>query len=247
MKRANRKKYKSSVIVVPTYNEEENIGKLVVQIFKVLPRTRVLVVDDSPNNKTVNEVKKLSRSYSGLSFIKRKKKGGRGSAVLDGFRSARENFNPDIYIEMDADLSHEPEELPRIVKLTRGKTVVLASRYVKGSKLVNCETKRKITSRISNLLVRLILGLPMNDNTNGYRSYPKSAVKHLISEKYISGGYIVLSETAYVLKKKGYSFVEVPSVFVNRQKGKSNTSLSEFYNAFITLVKLRFRKQRKAN
>lgn len=231
---------KRIAVVIPTYNEQENITRLVEKIYEILPKAIMIVVDDSPNDKTVIAISKLTTKYPFLKVISRKRKQGRGSAVLEGFSCAKKHYNPDIFIEMDADFSHDPNELPSLINKSGAKTIVVGSRYIKGSKIINWPIKRRIASKISNLLVRITLGMPLHDNTNGYRCYPKGAISHLLSREYISGGYIVLSEAAYLLKKKGYKFTEVQSVFFNRRRGKSNANISEFLNAFVTLLKLRF-------
>jgi len=240
MRKRNKKKDRVIAIIIPTYNEKENIRKLVPKIYKVLPQTIIVVVDDSPSDGTLKAIKQLSKKYSLLEVLSRNKKQGRGSAVLAGFSYVKKHFDPDLFIEMDADLSHDPNELLDIIQLCDKKTIVVASRYIKGSKIVNWQIERRIASKVSNLLVRSILGIPLRDNTNGYRCYPKEAINHLLSKKFKSSGYIVLSEVANWLMKKGYSFIEVPSVFYNRRRGRSNANVSEFINAFITLLKLRF-------
>ena len=239
MRRQTGKKDSVIAIIIPTYNEKENIKRLVQRIYKVLPRAIIVVVDDSPNDGTLKAIKQLSKKYSLLRIISRNKKQGRGSAVLAGFSYAKKHYDPDIFIEMDADLSHDPNELLGLIKRCEKKTVIIGSRYIKGSKIINWPVKRRVASKLSNLLVRVMLGVPLHDSTNGYRCYPREAINHLLSRKYISGGYIVLSEVAYLLMKKGYSFIEVPSVFFNRRRGTSNANLSEFFNALVTLLKLR--------
>lgn len=230
------------VIVVPTYNEKKNIKDLIDRIFRTVPKIYVVVVDDSPNKETIDEVKKLSKKYPRLKSIYRGSKLGRGSAVIEGFSYAKRTINPDIYIEIDADLSHDPKELNKIISQSKENTVVVGSRYVKGSKIVNWPLERRIASKFSNLLVRTILGIPMHDNTNGYRCYSRKAIGQVIKLKFISGGYIVLSEMAFNLKKRGFSFVEVPIVFRNRRKGESSASIREFLNAFFNMWKIRFHK-----
>lgn len=171
----------------------------------------------------------------------REKKDGRGSAVIEGLRYAHTNLNPDIFIEMDADLFHNPKEILKMISLSKPKTVVIASRYMSGGKILNVQFRRRIASYLANLLIRLTLKNPIIDNTNGFRCYRKDAIGHLLKHRFISKGYILLSESATVLKKNGFKFVEFPSLFVNRKIGKSNATFSEFKNSLVSLLDIRKR------
>jgi len=230
---------KKVVIVIPTYNECKPIQGLLSTIFRLLPEVRVIVVDDNSPDKTAEKVKSLLVKYKHLHLISRKGKGGRGSAVMTGFKHAFKHFKPDIYIEMDADFSHEPKEIKNIISLSKENAVVLASRYLKGSKIINWPIKRHLASRISNLLVRLVLKLPLRDNTNGYRCYQRKAIKILLGHQFINQGYMVLSESAYLLYQKGFKLVEIPSVFVSKYMEKSNATIKEFLTAFSGLLKIK--------
>jgi len=229
-----------TAIIIPTFNERKNIEKLIPPIFSILPKAIILVVDDNSPDKTGRAVFGLQKKYKNLYLIKRKGKGGRGSAVIDGLKYILEKKpDVDVFVEMDADFSHEPQELPNIIRLSKPKTVIFGSRYVKRSKIINWPLSRRIASKISNGLIRLILNVGLNDNTNGYRCYRKDAVKLLVAHKYISSGYILLSESANLLHQNGFRFIEMPSVFYNQKLKKSNATLSEFLNAFINLIRIR--------
>ena len=230
---------KSITVIIPTYNEKENIKILINKIYKYLPKGNIVVVDDSPDNSTVEQIGSLKKRYKSLFVIKRTKKSGRGSAVLDGMKFAVNKLKTDYYIEMDADLSHDAAELPSIVDACRKDTIVEASRYVRGSKIINWPLERRIASKVSNLLVKIILQIPLHDNTNGFRAYPKDAVSYVLKKKFISKGYIVLSEMSYILKKKKYKFLELPSTFYNRRKGRSNANIQEFVKSFRDLILIR--------
>lgn len=238
-KRIEKNKDLETVIVIPSYNEIENIKKLIPSIFSIVPNSYIIVVDDSSPDGTREAVSQLSKKYKNLHLISRKNKSGRGSAVIEGFRYAIENIKPKFFIEMDADLSHNPREILTMLKLSKPKTIVVGSRYIKGSKMINIEIKRRILSYLSNLLIKVTLANPLVDNTNGFRCYRKDAIRCLLKHRFISNGYIVLSESTTLLYKKGFSFIEFPTVFVNRIKGKSNTSLSEFIHSLINLVKIK--------
>lgn len=236
-----RKHRKVVAIIVPAYNEDTNIKELIEKIFKFLPDARIVVVDDSPNDLTLDKIRLLKQKYKHLEILSRKIKGGRGTAVIDGIKYAQKKYNPDMYIEMDADLSHDPSELPNIVSESDTQNVVLASRYLAKSQIVDWPITRRITSKLSNLLIGFILHLPLKDNTNGYRCYSKKAAVALSRSKFISKGYILLSESALILYKKGFKFKEVKSKFTNRKSGRSNATLTEFSVAVFDLFRIRLR------
>jgi len=228
-----------TTIIIPTYNEKENIQKLIPVIFSVVPQCTIIVVDDNSPDGTAHQVLKLKSKYPQLHLIKREKKAGRGSAVIEGFKYAHKNMRPQVYIEMDADFSHNPKELPQLINFSKPKNIVLASRYVKGGKIVNWPISRRINSWLANLLIRFVLKLPLKDNTNGFRCYPKEAIQLLLNHDFISKGHILLGESAYLLYKNGFGFVEIPSNFKNRKLGKSNATLDEFFNSLLLLFQIK--------
>ena len=225
-------------IVIPTYNEADNVDYLIPSIFNLLPQISIVIVDDNSNDGTLQKIANLQKKNNRLFLIKREKKSGRGSAVINGMKYAYEKLKADKYIEMDADLSHDPSELTLLIKKINKKTVTCASRYIKGSKIINWPLSRRVASKISNILVRFFLSIPMHDNTNGYRGYSREAARYLINHYYLSSGYIVLAEMAFLLKNKGFDFFEIQTVFNNRRAGRSNTTVQEFTNALITLFRI---------
>lgn len=230
-------------VVIPTYNEAQNVRKITGEIRKnISSDDQIIIVDDNSPDGTGKIANNLSKGTKNLHVIHRQGKGGRGSAVLDGFKFAKK-FSPDFYIEMDADFSHKPEDIPRLLaKINEGHDVVIGSRYLLGSKIENWPPQRKIFSKLANLYARLILAVPISDYTNGFRIYSKKSADFLLSQKLITRGYILLSETAYKLKDKGFSFGEIPIVFVNRRRGQSNTNLKEITDAALGILKIRFSK-----
>ncbi|MBI3341968.1 polyprenol monophosphomannose synthase [Candidatus Curtissbacteria bacterium] len=227
-------------IVIPTYNESENILSLIKAVKKNISTGDIIViVDDNSPDKTGKIVEKFSKKTKGIYVIHRKGKNGRGSAVLAGFKYAKK-FKPTLYIEMDADFSHKPEDIKRLVKkINEGFDVVIGSRYRKSSKIENWPPQRKIFSRMANLFAKIILNVPISDYTNGFRIYTEKASNFLLNQELFSKGYILLSETAYKLNNSNFSFGEIAIVFVNRKRGQSNTNLSEIQNAFFGVIKIR--------
>jgi dolichol-phosphate mannosyltransferase len=229
-----------TLIIIPTYNERDNIVKLIETLLAENKNTDVLVIDDSSDN-TANLIKEKQKSESRLFLIKRTKKGGRGTAVLEGFKYAlARDYNR--IVEMDADFSHDPHELASLMAVSGDNTLVIGSRYAKGSKIINWPMTRRIFSKCANFYANVVLGIGIHDYTNGYRVYGREALKKLEFEKIKGQGYIVLSEISYQLFKKGVTFIEVPTVFVNRRRGVSNFSMKEIKEAFLSVLRIRFAK-----
>jgi dolichol-phosphate mannosyltransferase len=179
-----------------------------------------------------------------VEVIHRQGKGGRGSACIAGFRSALQRSEFGYFIEMDADFSHDPKDIVRFVeelKKQPDRDVVIGARYVPGGKIVGWGIQRHVLSRMSNLFARLMLGVPIHDYTNGYRCYTRRALEAIGFDRIEARGYIVLSEMAYQLHRARMKFAELPIIFVNRQRGASNTTLREIADSFTSVVKLRLK------
>jgi dolichol-phosphate mannosyltransferase len=229
-------------IVIPTYNEALNIQKLTEEIFKIPLKVDLFFVDDNSPDGTGQQVEGMQQRYPNrrISLVKRDKKAGRGSACMEGFKIALKD-KYDYIFEMDADLSHEPGEIPLFIKEIASCDLVIGSRYLKDSRIINWSLQRRIFSKIANCYARMLLKIPITDYTNGYRCYRSSALNTIDFDSIDSQGYIVLSEIAYSLFKKGCLFKEVPTIFVNRRRGISNLTLNEIWNAFTSITKLRYK------
>jgi len=227
------------IVVIPTYNERENINRLIIEILELPLDTKILIVDDNSPDGTGKVVDQMVGEYAKVEVIHRKGKAGRGSACLEGFRRALKE-EVDYIVEMDADFSHNPKELPKLVEKIRRYDVVIGSRYLKESRMVNWGIKRILFSRLANFYARRVLRIPISDYTNGYRCYKKEALAQLDFDLIRTTGYIVLSETAYQLYKKGCSFGEVPILFVNRRRGESNLTFREIFSAFTSVLGIRW-------
>jgi dolichol-phosphate mannosyltransferase len=232
-----------SIVVIPTYNEKGNLPSLVKDIFKFLPEAKIIVVDDNSPDGTGILADQLAGKYQNLVVIHRQKKAGRGSAVLAGFEQALKEKAVEYIFEMDADFSHDPKDLPRLLsKVKEGSDVVIGSRYLPQSKIINWSFKRRIFSKLANFYAKLFLKIPVCDYTNGFRCYKRLVLESLDFNEIGEKGYGVLSEIAFLLHKKGFKFGEIPIVFVNRQKGQSNLSFSEIRRAFLLIWRLFFRR-----
>ena len=226
-------------VIIPTFNEKDNIEQIIKAIYSVIFKARIVIVDDSSPDGTANIVKNLKKTLPNLYLLSQKEKGGRGQAVLTGLKFVNKKFPNAIAVEMDADFSHRPQELTMLIKQVNQKTAVVASRYLQDSKIKNWPVQRKIFSFFSNQLLKYTLKLELSDYTNGYRAYPPQAVKELVKHKYVCSSYLVLSETALILKKAGFKITEIASVFPNRTKGKSNTNFKEIKHNLVELLKIR--------
>lgn len=231
---------KKVAIIVPTYNESQNLEVLIPRIFKYLKDSYVLVVDDKSTDGTEKIISNYKKKYKKLIFISRQKKDGRGTAVFHGFIYAMKNINPDYYIEMDADLSHDPKDLSKLVNAASNKHIIIGSRYVRGGRVINIPLKRKILSKTANFLITLLLSLPANDNTDGYRLYPGCAIKILKKHKFVSKGFVRIPETTYILMKHNFMIKEVPITFIDRTKGGSKVNFHEIFTWTRDILRIRF-------
>ena len=223
-------------IIIPTYNEKENIFKLIEEITKLVEDVSIVIIDDSVDK--LDALKKIDN----VSYIHRGSKLGRGSAVLEGIKQGLLIDKNKIFIEMDADFSHDPKELKKNIDHFRKDNLnfLIASRYVEGSKIINWPLSRHLLSKISNFLAKFLLKVPINDYTNGFRFYDKDAAKHVIKkcEHSKSTGFILLSEIVLELYKNNFKISETPTIFVNRVRGESKVNVNEILNSFIGLIKL---------
>ncbi|OGY47719.1 MAG: hypothetical protein A2840_00995 [Candidatus Buchananbacteria bacterium RIFCSPHIGHO2_01_FULL_47_11b] len=228
-----------TLMIVPTYNEQGTIKQLIEELLALPDAIDVLVVDDGSDD-TEKIVRQIMVSTPRVSLIKRAVKSGRGTAVIEGLKFGL-NKDYEYLAEMDADFSHPPSELPELLKLAGPNKVVIASRYVQGSRIENWPISRRIFSKFANFYANLILRIGIRDYTTGYRIYGREALKKIDLGSITSIGYIVLSEIAYRLHKAGAEFVERSTVFVNRSRGASNFSLREVTEAFSSVIRLKKR------
>jgi len=231
-------------LVIPTYNERENVGLLVEAISGARPGLSVIIVDDGSPDGTGAAADELASRHPKLKVIHRVGKGGRGSACLEGFAAALADPECAFVMEMDADFSHDPKELAQTVAALERADVVIRSRYLPQSRIVNWSLARRVFSRLANLVARNLLRLPLTDLTNGYRAYSRRAAEAIEPEKISAKGYIVLSEIALQLHGKGFCFAELPTIFVNRRRGQSNLTWREIAGAVRGILTLYLRARK---
>ena len=232
-------------IIIPTFNEKENIHRLIKNIKKVVPKAYIVIVDDSIDNEIGKIVKK--NKYLRVNYYHRKNARGRGSAVLFGLRKNFSKGKKCIFIEMDADFSHRPIELKKNIELFKKKNydLLISSRYLKNSKIINWPISRKIFSKLSNILAQLVLRVNVSDYTNGFRIYSSKAVNIILNKcGKIGDGFIILSEFLLALNINKLRIGETNTIFVNRIRGESSVNFKLIVNSFVGLIKLFIIKKR---
>lgn len=213
------------LVVVPTYNERENVRRLVGEVLRFVPGATVLFVDDSSPDGTAEEARRLSEETGRVEVIVRPARMGLGTAFICGMEwGLSRGFNP--IVTMDADLSHHPKYLPAMLERAEEFDVVVGSRYVPGGGTKGWPLKRRLLSRAANFYARSVLGLPARDVTGSFRCYRAGALSRIDLRSIRARGFVFNVEILYRLYKAGCSIVEVPIVFAERESGRSKMSLS---------------------
>jgi dolichol-phosphate mannosyltransferase len=233
-----------SLVIIPTYNEKENIAKMIRKVFSLTKDFHLLIVEDNSPDGTGAIIKSLMPEYEGRLFImERKGKLGLGTAYIDGFRWALEKGYEYIF-EMDCDFSHNPDDLVRLYHAcaAEGADVAIGSRYIKGVNVVNWPMGRVLMSYGASMYVRFILGMPIADTTAGFKCYKAKVLKtiDLAAVKFM--GYAFQIEMKYTAWRLGFKITEVPIIFTDRTEGTSKMSSKIFKEAFIGVMSLRFKR-----
>lgn len=226
-----------AAVIIPTYNEKENLPILVEGIMSLNAPPDIIVVDDNSPDGTGAVADSLAKQNDGISVIHREKKAGLGTAYQAGFAEAMKTA--DLIITMDADLSHDPRVIPDLIaKAKDGCDVVIGSRYVDGGS-VDFGLHRRVLSRGGNLIATLALGFKTKDNTSGYRCYRKDALAKILTKKIQSDGYSSLIEILYDARLSGLSVGETPIQYADRKHGETKVSRTEITKALQTVRRLR--------
>ena len=213
------------LVVIPTYNESENIDRVLRRVRGALPDATVLVVDDGSPDGTGDIAEKVGTEIGNIELLRRTEKSGLGSAYRAGFRWGLDR-GFDVCIEMDADLSHDPDALPDLVApLSKGFELVIGSRYVPGGSIPNWAWHRRLLSRGGNVYASTLLGLGVTDSTSGFRAYSASVLNRIALDNIRAEGYGFQIEMTYQAKRAGAPIVEVPIRFVDRTEGESKMSM----------------------
>ncbi len=235
------------LVIIPTYNEIENIGKITRAVLDLPEQFEILVIDDGSPDGTAAAVKELQGECEGrLHLIERSGKLGLGTAYITGFKWGLEN-GYDYIFEMDADFSHAPSDLPRLLGACTegGADMAIGSRYCNGVSVVNWPIGRILISYFASVYVRKVLGFRIYDSTAGFLCYSRKVLETIDLDKVQMKGYGFQIEMKYTASRLGFEIAEVPVIFVNRKEGSSKMSGGIFGEAFWGVIKLRFRKFKK--
>ena len=233
----------NKLVIIPTYNEKENIAAIITAVMNLPLGFHVLIIDDGSPDGTADIVKRLQKEFpESLHIIERKGKLGLGTAYITGFNWALEH-NYDYIFEMDADFSHNPDDLPRLYSAcANGAGLAIGSRYCKGISVVNWPIGRVIMSYYASTYVRTVLGMKIYDCTAGFKCYSKELLSSIDLDKIQMKGYGFQIEMKYNAYKLGFKIEEVPIIFIDRTEGTSKMSSGIFGEAFWGVLKMKFRK-----
>jgi len=226
-------------VMIPTYNEKENIADLINKILGLkIKNLHIVVVDDNSPDGTWRIAQKISKNKKNVHLLLRKTKRGRGYAGKDGFVYCLKH-NADVIIEMDADLSHDPKYIPLMLKELDSADLVLGSRRVKGSNEIGRGIIRRAITYFANLYIRLLLGLKVKDCNSGYRCFKREVLEKISPEKLESKGPAIIQEVLFKAYLKGFKIKEIPITFVNRIKGSSKLGVKQLAIGYFMVLKLK--------
>jgi dolichol-phosphate mannosyltransferase len=228
-----------TLIVVPTYNERENVASLVPQLLNVAPNADVMLIDDNSPDQTADEAEQLFSVHPRFSVLRRKSARGYGRSLLEGYRTAVAGQYGRL-VQLDADFSHDPVIVPQLIESTRREDVVIGSRYCPGGSVANWPLRRRLLSRLANHYVRAITGLTVRDSTSGFRCYTRRALQVLLEASIVAEGYAFLVETTFRAQRAGLRIAEVPITFTDRREGQSKMSRAIIFESILKPWRLRF-------
>ena len=230
-----------TLIVTPTYNERKNIRELVSTLFELNPDFHILVVDDSSPDGTAEIVKELQADCANLHLLSRNEKTGLGSAYIAGFNYALER-DYEAVVQMDADMSHDPKDVPLLIEAIENADLAIGSRYISGINVVNWPLQRLIISYGANIYTRLVTRLPVRDATGGFKCWRREALEAINLDGVRSQGYSFQIEMTYRAWLKGFRITEIPIIFVDRTIGESKMTRSIMLEAAVMIPRLRIWK-----
>jgi dolichol-phosphate mannosyltransferase len=229
-----------TLVVTPTYNEAENVERIINAVLSQDASIEILIVDDNSPDGTAQIVEKIQANNNRVHLLKRAGKMGLGTAYVEGFKYAINN-NYDFVMEIDADFSHDPNEIPNFLKKIQEFDVVLGSRYINGVRILNWPIRRLILSYGASMYTRIITGMPIKDATGGYKCFRIAVLKSINLDNIHSNGYAFQIEMNFKAWKKGFKIFELPITFVDRTHGTSKMSKKIVYEAVLLVWKLKFK------
>jgi glycosyltransferase involved in cell wall biosynthesis len=232
-------------VIVPTYNEADNLDDLLEQLLALPVQIGAIVVDDNSPDGTGNLADRWMSNHPGRVYVvHRAAKLGLGTAYIAGFKKALHEVGAERILTMDADFSHDPRYIPALIALSRTKHVVIGSRYAPGGGTRNCTRKRIWLSRGANFIARALLGLKARDATAGFRLYRREVLLSIPLDEIFSSGYSFLVEMLFLCQRRGWQIGEVPIIFEDRRKGQTKISRQEIFKAQYTVLRLFLRRLR---
>lgn len=229
-----------TLVIIPTYNEQENARAIAAAVLQVCPAVNILFVDDNSPDGTGNIVNEMARADNRIHTLHQQDKRGLGRAYIAGFQWALAHDYAYIF-EMDADFSHNPAEIPKFLAAARDADLVLGSRYLNGIRIINWPLSRLILSQGASNYVRLITGMPFSDPTSGYKCFRREVLQAVDLERIKSNGYSFQIEMTYMAWKLGFRIVEAPIIFEDRRSGNSKMNTAIIREALWMVMKLRLR------
>jgi dolichol-phosphate mannosyltransferase len=232
-----------TLIIIPTYDERENVPGLVARLFEVVPEADVMLIDDDSPDGTADLAEELFGKDPRFRLLRRKGPRGYGRSLIDGYRKALEGGYARV-VQMDADFSHDPASVPSLIAASRGADVVIGSRYCEGGGVANWPLRRRLLSRFANRYVAAITGLRVCDATSGFRCYTQRALRRLLEGRIRAEGYAFLVEATFRARRAGLDIAEVPITFTDRREGKSKISRKVIFESVLMPWRLRLARRR---
>lgn len=233
---------KNVLVIIPTYNESDNVRGIAAGIFNALPEGHILFVDDNSPDGTGRIADAMSREDARVHVLHRPAKQGLGRAYIAGFKWALER-DYQLVMEMDADFSHNPADLPRLVGQMDKFDLMLGSRYINGIRIINWPLRRLILSKAASLYVRLLTGMPFSDPTGGFKCFRRVVLESINLDNIKSNGYSFQIETTHTAWRKGFRIGEIPIIFEDRRSGNSKMNSSIVREALWMVIKLSLRRR----
>ncbi len=227
-----------TLIIIPTFNEIDNIERMIETLFGLYPEVSILIIEDGSPDGTADVVKKLQDKYTKLFMIERTGKLGLGTAYITGFKWALERDYDHVF-EMDCDFSHDPQQVKDLLEAGQQNDLVIGSRYIDGIRIINWPFKRLLLSYLASIYTRFVTGIPVFDTTGGFKCFSRRALETLNLDNIISKGYIFQLELNYKVWLSGLKVKEVPITFYERRDGQSKMAGGIIFEALFAVVRLR--------
>ena len=232
----------SIIIIIPTFNEAKNIEKLIFDLMSINIGLDILIVDDNSLDGTQFIVQSIAEKYDQVNLIVRESKLGLGSAYREGYKSSLNN-NYDYFVQMDADFSHQVDDLKKMLDVMKNYDLVVGSRYIQGGKTIGWPRRRKLLSKFANLFVEITTHIKIKDSTSGFRIYSQKALNKIDYSSTKSEGYGFQIEMSFLASKENLNILEIPISFIERQEGASKINKKIIIEAFFLVFRLGFSKK----